>query len=196
MSRPSQNLDQKLIELGKEKIVISGVSNLSVRQICLAAGINLGMFYYYFKTKENYIKELFKSLNHDLTAGWLIEAAKLSTSEQKLKKMLMLHAKMMREQRGMIETIIKDINIFDKMYVEIGKELHDARMKIYSDLINECKNDGYLDKNIETEEFIAIFTGSVHTYARICEAYEYDNERYYLSIEKMVDFLMQKFRVH
>ena len=194
MARPSQNLDQKLIELGKEKVVTQGISNLSIRQICLDAGINLGMFYYHFKSKENYIKALFNSLSRDLASGWLVEAAKLPASEQKLKRVLVLSAKMIREHRGTIETIIKDVNIFDKMYVDIIKELHDTWIKFYSDLIDECKNDGYLDRNIETSEFIAIFTGSVHGYAKMCEISGYDNEKYYSKIEKMIDFLMQKFK--
>jgi Transcriptional regulator len=194
MARPSQNLDKKMIELGKEKLVTQGLSNLSVRQICLDAGINLGMFYYYFKSKENYIKSLFKSLNDDLKASWLIELEKLSTSVEKLKKVLFLNAKMFKDHRGMIETIMKDTDIFDKMYRDIGKELHDAWLKFYGDLINECKNDGYLSKDVENDKLISILTGSVHAHAKICENNGYDTDKYYASIKDVIDLIVRKFK--
>lgn len=194
MARPSQNLDQKLIELGKEKVVTQGISNLSIRQICLDAKINLGMFYYYFKTKENFIKALFKSLSADLTANWIDEAKKLSTPEQKLKKVLLMNAQMMKEHRGMIETIMKDTNIFDKMYVEIGREFYSQWLKFYNDLIDDCKAGGYLDKNIDTEMLISIINGAVHNYAKHCEFYQYSDEDYYVRVKKMIDFVIEKFR--
>lgn len=194
MARPSQNLDQKLIELGKEKVVTQGISNLSIRQICLDAKINLGMFYYYFKTKENFIKALFKSLSDDLTATWLAEAEKLSTSGQKLKKVLLMNAQMMKENRGMIETIMKDTNIFDKMYIEIGREFYAQWLKFYHDLINDCKNDGYLDKTIETDVLTSAINGAVHNYAKHCEFYQYSDEEYYERIKKMIDFIIEKFK--
>jgi AcrR family transcriptional regulator len=194
MARPSQNLDQKLLELGKEKIVTQGIANLSVRQICLDAGINLGMFYYYFKTKENYIKAIFKSLSDDMTESWTAETQKLSTSEQKLKKALFMNAKMMKEHRGMIEIIIKDTNIFDKMYIEIGRGLYDRLMKFYTELMDECKNDGYLDKNIDTDILISSIAGSVHNYAKHCEFNDYSEEEYYNRITNMIDFIIGKFK--
>ncbi|MDR2425933.1 MAG: TetR/AcrR family transcriptional regulator [Endomicrobium sp.] len=195
MVRPSQNLNKKLIELGKEKIISYGIANLSIRQICLDGKINLGMFYYYFKSKENFIKAILRSLNNDLAAIWIVQSEKLSSSVEKLKKVLLINVKMIREKHGMIETLIKDTNIFDKFYVEIGKEMYSSWIKFYSNLINECKNDGYLDKNIDTDILIAIITGAVHSYAKKYNFCDYDDEKtYYADIEKMIDFIMEKFK--
>jgi AcrR family transcriptional regulator len=194
MARPSQNLDRKLIDLGKEKIVSQGISNLSIRQICLDAKINLGMFYYYFKSKENFIKALFKSLNDDLTAEWTATASGLSTSGERLKKILFITSKMIREKHGAIETILKDTNVFDKMFVEIGKDIQDSWAKFFCELVDDCKRDGYLDKNVGTIEMMSIVTGAVHNYAKVCVSYEYDDEKYYKSIQKMIDFMIEKLK--
>lgn len=194
MARPSQNLDQKLIELGKNKIITEGISNLSIRQICLDAKINLGMFYYYFKSKENFIKALFKRLSEEMATAWIAATEELSSSEERLKKVLFFTCKMSREKHGVAETILKDINIFDKMFREIAKEMHDSWVKFFSELVDECKNDGYLDKSIGTIELIAIITGSVHNYAKVCENEGYDDEQYYHNIEKMIDFVIAKLK--
>ena len=194
MARPSQNLDRKMIELGKEKTVTMGLSNLSVRQICLDAGINLGMFYYYFKSKENYIRAIFSSLNEDMKNNCIKQAEKSSNSKERLKKILLLNAKMAKESKGMIETIIKGTDIFDKLYVEIGKEFHESWMKFYISLVDACKNDGYFNKETGSEELVAIFLGTLHHYSKICEHHIMDSEQHYKKIEDMMDFLMEKFK--
>ena len=194
MARPSQNIDKKLIKLGKKKLMEHGISNISIRSICMESGINLGMFHYYFKSKENFIKELFRSLSEELVASLLAEAAKLSTSEEKLKKILYMSARMMKEKRGLVETIMKDTNIFDKIYREIGKDFHDKWFNVYSVLIEECKKDGYIDKNIETDMIIPVLTGAVHFYAHNCEYSEYGDEKYYENVYKMIDFVIEKIK--
>lgn len=194
MSRPSRNLDKKLIELGKKRIVSEGIANLSIRQICLSADINLGMFYYYFKSKENFIKALFKSMNDDLAADFVAGSEKLATSRQKLKKVLFITAEMMRERRGIIETMIKDVNIFDELYTEIRREIYAKWLKFYGDLVNECKKDGYLDKDADTDILISALSGALHSYARCCEFYRHGQDEYYKRVEKMIDFIMEKFK--
>ncbi|MDR1194843.1 MAG: TetR/AcrR family transcriptional regulator [Endomicrobium sp.] len=194
MVRPSQNLDRKLIEFGKEEIIARGIANLSIRQICLDSKINLGMFYYYFKSKENFIKALIKSLNDDLTAIFLAEAGKFSNSFERLKRIVFINVKMMKENHGLIENLIKDTNIFDTFYHEIMEDIFSSWMKFYSALVNECKNDGYLNKDTDTDIMIAIITGSTHNYAKSCEFNGYSDEVYYEKLQKMIDFMMEKLK--
>ncbi len=56
MARPSQNIDQLLLDAGLALLPLTGCAGLSVRRLTEHAGVNLGMFHYHFKTKENFIK--------------------------------------------------------------------------------------------------------------------------------------------
>jgi len=48
MSRPSKNTDKLLIQAGRRLLPETGVSGLSLRRGAQEAGVNLGMFPYYF----------------------------------------------------------------------------------------------------------------------------------------------------
>ena len=56
MARPSQSIDQLLLDAGLALLRLTGCAGLSVRRLTGHAGVNLGMFHYHFKNKENFIK--------------------------------------------------------------------------------------------------------------------------------------------
>ena len=56
MARPSQSIDQLLLDAGLALLPLTGCAGLSVRRLTEHAKVNLGMFHYHFKTKENFIK--------------------------------------------------------------------------------------------------------------------------------------------
>jgi len=192
MVRPSQNIDKKLIELGKKQIIEKGIAGLSIRSICVDSGINLGMFYYYFKTKENFVKVLLTGLHQDIQSHWIKESESISDPLEKLKAVLNINVRMFKERKGVIETIMKGIDLSDKFYIQILKELHERWLKFYSDLIEDCKESGYFDKNVDTHNYVAIFAGSVPSYLKIHHASDLDT--YYKEAGKFIDFLIEKLK--
>lgn len=194
MARPSQNIDKKLLEIGKKRLMSQGISGISIRSMCMESGINLGMFHYYFKSKENYIRILFKSMIDDLNAYWVKESAGLTTYKEKLKKVLFLNAKIMKEERGTMETIIRSIDIFDEFYVQLRKEMHKRFNDFHNEIIDGCKEEGYLQREVDNDKYIAIFSGSVIHYGENC--IEEEAEQYYDKlwqfIEDLADFFSLK----
>lgn len=76
--RPSRNLDRALIAAGLALFPARGCAGLSVREVADAAGVNLGMFHYHFKTREAFLRALLQSLYEEMfsqlgfqgSAGW------------------------------------------------------------------------------------------------------------------------------
>jgi hypothetical protein len=192
MTRPSRNIDIKLIELGKKKIAQDGIANLSIRSICIESGINLGMFFYYFKSKENFIKILLQSYAENLYAFWFKESEGAGNSLEKLKKALQLSVKLFKEKRGVIEIIFKDVNFHDEFYMDIFKGIYKDWYAFYCGMIDKCKECSYIDKNIDTGKVVAILCGSVMQYAKHCEIYDYDN--FYGEIKELIDFIIEKIK--
>jgi AcrR family transcriptional regulator len=58
MARPSQNIDQRLLQAGMELLPQTGCRGLSARKLTEHAGVNLGMFHYHFRSKDNFIRTL------------------------------------------------------------------------------------------------------------------------------------------
>jgi AcrR family transcriptional regulator len=192
MSRPSQNIDVKLIDLGKKRMIQCGIANLSIRSICVDAGINLGMFYYYFKTKENFVKVLFESFNEDLRNYWRKESEGISNPIEKLKKALFLTAYLIKEKRGIIENIFKDFDFRNKAYIQFMKEMHASWHIFYAALIETCKKNHSLDADMENDQIIAILTGSVKHYSGACEMQKCEN--YYEKVGAFIDCLIEKLK--
>ncbi|AKL98094.1 TetR/AcrR family transcriptional regulator [Endomicrobium proavitum] len=193
MSRPSQNIDKKLIAIGKKRMIEQGIAKLSIRSICIESKVNLGMFYYYFKTKENYIKILLETLTNDLHAYWIKESEGLSSAPEKLKRVLYLNAKMMKEKRGAFETIVKDVDFSNDFYKNIAKGLHKQFGEFFLNLIKDCKQEGYLDKNISNEILTAVIIGGVMMYSKHCVNICDDNA-IYAKMEEMINLLFEKFK--
>ena len=68
MPRPSRNLDRVLLAAGRELLARRGCAALSVREVAHAAGVNLGMFHYHFKTREVFLKTLLQQTYEDMFA--------------------------------------------------------------------------------------------------------------------------------
>ncbi len=60
-----ENLD-KIMNTAIEIIAEKGFNNASVNEITFRAGVSYGLFYLYFKNKDELLVQLIKSLNHDL----------------------------------------------------------------------------------------------------------------------------------
>jgi AcrR family transcriptional regulator len=68
MARPSNNTDQLLLEAGLELLPETGCRGLSARKLSERAGVNLGMFHYHFKSKDNFIRTLLQQVYEQMFA--------------------------------------------------------------------------------------------------------------------------------
>jgi len=56
MARPPSGTDRKLKEAGRKLLQEGGLAGFSVRGACRLAGVNTGMFHYYFGSKEEFLQ--------------------------------------------------------------------------------------------------------------------------------------------
>ncbi len=68
MVRPSQNIDQLLLDAGLALLPGTGCAGFSVRKLTQLAGVNLGMFHYHFGSKQGLYREVLARTLHD----WLV----------------------------------------------------------------------------------------------------------------------------
>lgn len=78
MARPKSDLSPKIVEAARRRFLRDGVEGASLRAIAQDAGTNIGMVYYYFKSKD----ELFSAVVEDVYAVLLDQiVGALSASE-------------------------------------------------------------------------------------------------------------------
>ncbi|MFA6435120.1 MAG: TetR/AcrR family transcriptional regulator [Elusimicrobiales bacterium] len=62
MARPPSGTDLKLKSAGRKLLQEGGITGLSVRGACRLAGVNTGMFHYYFGSKDEFLKAILKEI--------------------------------------------------------------------------------------------------------------------------------------
>ena len=76
MARPSRNIDRALLAAGRDLLPLTGCRNLSVRQVTERAGVNLGMFHYHFRTRENFVRAVLQEMYEEMFASLQLERAR------------------------------------------------------------------------------------------------------------------------
>ena len=77
MARPASDIAERIIVAARARFLREGVDGASLRQIAKDAGTNIGMVYYYYKTKD----ELFLAIVQDVYGGLLADLTPILTSD-------------------------------------------------------------------------------------------------------------------
>ncbi|HXR56125.1 MAG TPA: TetR/AcrR family transcriptional regulator [Casimicrobiaceae bacterium] len=75
MTRPSRNIDRRLLEAGRELYPATGMAGLSVRKVAERAGVNLGMFHYHFRTKDAFVRQVLQGAYEEMFANLELAAS-------------------------------------------------------------------------------------------------------------------------
>ncbi len=108
MARPSQNQDLALLEAGRQLYPHYGCAGLSVRMLAQHAEVNIGMFHYHFKNKESFISQLLQQWYEELFAQLSLEVAQELDVIQKLRQVMLLIARIMREHGAWFGRVWQD----------------------------------------------------------------------------------------
>jgi AcrR family transcriptional regulator len=88
MARPSNNIDQRLLDSGLALLPLTGCRGLSARRLAEHAQVNLGMFHYHFRSKDNFIRILLGRLYEQMFSVLAIKAAESKSPLQNLRNAL------------------------------------------------------------------------------------------------------------
>lgn len=156
MTRPSANLDTKMLDAGIKIIMKEGVEGLTTRNICQQANVNLGMFNYYFKSKDNYVAILFTGMHDKLLKFINIDAVKNSSSIDRLKHTLLKIGEYSRKYSKLSKAMFGDVFASYKTYKYYADKGTIPNTNILTSLIEEAKKDGYLKEEISTIDMFSL----------------------------------------
>src|SRR3954470_25078628 len=108
MPRPSRNLDRALIAAGRELFPARGCAGLSVREVAEAAGVNLGMFHYHFKSREAFLRAVMQVGYEEMFGRLTLESSRDGTTEDRLRYALATIARFLRDNRRFIARLLAD----------------------------------------------------------------------------------------
>ena len=108
MPRPSRHLDRALLAAGRELLPAHGCSSLTIRQVADAAGVNIGMFHYHFRTREAFLRavlqEAYEEMFSQLTLATAGEAGRAIT----LRGALRVIGRFLLSNRALLARVLAD----------------------------------------------------------------------------------------
>ncbi len=139
MSRPSSGTDIKLKSAGRRLLQEKGITGLSVREACRLAGINTGMFHYYFGSKDEFIKTILKEMYADFMVKLRSEAAVAGGPREKLKGALVAVGNFAREIRKAAPMLLADLAHGKKEAFLFLSGNFTGHIRYIAELAGECR---------------------------------------------------------
>lgn len=108
MPRPSRNLDRALLAAGYALFPERGCAGMSVREVVEAAGVNLGMFHYHFKSREAFLRALMQQVYETMFAPLTLEIARPADTVTTTRYALRAIARFVRDNRRFLARLLAD----------------------------------------------------------------------------------------
>lgn len=161
MSRPSQHLDKVLIEVAKDMMRESGVSGISIRQVCSRAKVNLGMFKYHFENRAAFLRIVHDQLYDEFFMSLQQAAREQTRSIDKLRSCLLTMCQVCKKERSLVASLIRDYMTGSLEEIMPQEEMIPKDLLLILELIGECKKDGFLTNRIADFQIVFILVPSL-----------------------------------
>lgn len=146
MTKPSRNTDLLLINAARKLLPKYGSSGLNIRMVATDAKVNLGMFHYHFKSKDEFLKKVLQEIYEEFFEEFNLESLTHGTPAENLRSALMMIGKFIRDNRKLITVLIKDAINGDNVVKDFFRANFTRHAKVLVGLIAEAQNDGSLPK--------------------------------------------------
>lgn len=139
MGRPPSGTDLKLKAAGRRLLRENGITGLSVREACRLAGVNTGMFHYYFGSKEEFTRTVLKEMYAEFMLKLRSGTAVAGGPREKLKATLVAVGRFAREIRKAAPVLLADMARGNKEAFLFLSGNFTGHIKYLSALAKECR---------------------------------------------------------
>ncbi len=160
MARPSRNVDQLLIEAGRELLPKTGVRGLSIRQVTEKAGVNLGMFHYHFKTKDAFVRAILEQKYNDMFQSLEVKAKGNGSATENLRAAVTVLAHWGRDNRVFFVRLLGDVFAGEKVALDFMHANMPRHIQVVIELLLQAQQEGSLRK-LPLPQALAFLMGGV-----------------------------------
>jgi len=139
MARPASGTDLKLKAAGRKLLQEKGITGMGVREVCRLAGVNTGMFHYYFGSKDEFLKEVLKEMYAEFMLNFRAGVAVAGTPRARLKNALVEVGKFVRSVRSAAPMIFADMAHGNKEAFDFVSGNFTEHVRHIAALAEECR---------------------------------------------------------
>lgn len=109
MARLPSGADKKLKEAGRRLLMKKGLTGFTLREACRMAGVNTGMFRYYFGSKDEFLRAVMKEMYAEFMVHFKAGVSSAGSPREKLKSALMEVGRFARALRRVAPVMLADL---------------------------------------------------------------------------------------
>jgi len=160
MPRPSRNLDQALLVAGRELFPSRGCASLSVREVAEAAGVNLGMFHYHFKSRDAFLRALMQQAYEEMFSRLTLELSVKRSVPDNLRHAVGAIGRWVRDNRAFLARVLADALGGEKCARDFLRENLPRHFLALQAVILQGQKEGRIVA-LPVPQVIGMFAGSV-----------------------------------
>ncbi len=146
MTRPSRGTDALLIEAGKQLLVEQGMAGFNLRAVARRAGVNLGMFQYHFKGKEDFYRRVRQALYDDFFRDFQLEVSQGEDSLESLRRGLVSLGRFSRDNRQLACAMVREVVSGNARVLDFLKKSIPPHAVVLVKLVRRCQKEGRLQR--------------------------------------------------
>jgi AcrR family transcriptional regulator len=144
MPRPSRNIDQLLIDAGRALLPETGAREFSIRKLTERAGVNLGMFHYHFKTRENFLSIVLQGMYEEMFTQLTFQAHAERPPLENLRAATNVLARFLRDNRHLLRRLIPDAMAGEPIARQFFRSNFPRHLGVMAQLVGEAQRAGVL----------------------------------------------------
>ena len=144
MPRPSRNIDQLLIDAGRALLPETGARDFSIRQLTERAGVNLGMFHYHFKTRENFLSIVLQGVYEEMFAQLTFQAQAERPPLENLRAAVNVLGRFLRDNRHLLRRLMPDAMAGEPIARQFFRSNFPRHLGVMAQLVGEAQRAGIL----------------------------------------------------
>jgi AcrR family transcriptional regulator len=154
MPRPGRNIEQVLLRSGRVLYPERGSAGLSVRALTQHAGVNLGMFHYHFRSKDDFLRELLQQYYEEMFGPLSERVHHEGPPLQRLRQALLFLATFVRDHEAMLGRVFADASGGEPVAAQFLRANAPRHLKLLLSLMNEAEAAGVLAPVPRLQRFI------------------------------------------
>jgi AcrR family transcriptional regulator len=147
MARPGSDIRARVVHAARVRFLNEGVDGASLRKIASDAGTNIGMVYYYFKTKD----DLFLAVVEEIYGVVLADLTQLLTSElptqERLQQLYQRIARITDEEFQVIRLVLREALVSSTRLARLGSRF----LRGHIPVVMACLTDGMANGQVRSE---------------------------------------------
>ncbi|MCM2276718.1 MAG: TetR/AcrR family transcriptional regulator [Oligoflexia bacterium] len=160
MPRPSRNTDRLLIKAARELLPELGCcSELNLRAIAERAGVNLGMFHYHFKTKDEFLRVVLQDLYEEMFGELKLKLDPKRPPLENLRQALLTLGRFAVSNRVFLLPLLKDLVQGERVVLEFARANVPRHLGILTDLVTAAKKKKQLRSLPPFQLIVSLMSG-------------------------------------